>query len=528
MSDKMIPIPFGTMLKKLIEEYQEKKSFYDVPVSRDSSPDYKNAIGPAAGPHTQLAGNIIAAYAAGATHFELKTVQVLAGDDLGIQKPCIYAATEVFNTEWSTELSIEEAKSEYVKAYLLLKVLTVELGLGGPDNFEFIMSVGYDLKGIKTRQIDQFINHMMDARTSEEWQRDMAYLTNELDQFKVVDQAYLNTISPCISNTIALSTMHGCHKDEIEQIATYLLKDKGLNVYVKMNPTLLGQETVREILDHHAYDHISFDPKMFEVDIDFESACQMIQRLLDLGQVQGRVFGVKLTNTFPVNILRQELKGETMYLSGPALYPMAIEVASRLSDVFEGKLPISFSGGAEPKNVKDILETGIHPVTVSSLLLKPMGYKNLAKLSRATDQAMIPESVDCDKLHALVDDAKDSSLYHYKEKKAFATRDDYSVLCDACSNCVDICPNRANRFIKIQDKNAVVHIDDLCNECGACGHYCIKGHIPYEEKFSIYSQVEAFKTSKGPSLFIGDTIQCKYLDESTEALVTKIKWEEVI
>ena len=99
MSDKMIPISFEELLKRLLDEYKIYNSFLSVPVSRNTDLNYISAIGPAAGPHTQLAGNIIAAYGAGASHFELKTVQIIEGEDLGIVKPCIYSAQEVYNTE---------------------------------------------------------------------------------------------------------------------------------------------------------------------------------------------------------------------------------------------------------------------------------------------------------------------------------------------------------------------------------------------------------------------------------------------
>ncbi len=50
--------------------------------------------------------------------------------------------------EWSTELRVGQALSEYIKAWFALKLLSKEFGLGGEDGFIFNMSVGYDLKGI--------------------------------------------------------------------------------------------------------------------------------------------------------------------------------------------------------------------------------------------------------------------------------------------------------------------------------------------------------------------------------------------
>ena len=525
MSDKMIPIPFERMLKGLLKEYREKQCLMDVPVTRHLSNDYMSAVGPAAGPHTQLAGNIIAAYAAGASYFELKTVQVLTGDELGIRKPCIYAATEVFNTEWSTELSIEEAVSEYIKAYLLLKVLIKELKLGNSNHFEFVMSVGYDLKGIQTSVIDAFINHMKDARTAQAWQENISFLHENITCFSHISHDYLDSLSPVVSDTIALSTMHGCHKDEIEQIASYLLKDKHLNVYVKLNPTLLGKEEVRNLLDTFGYAHIVFDEAMFKMDIDFESACDMIKRLQDVGVQSKQLFGVKLTNTFPVRAIRGELVGETMYLSGPALYPIAIEVARRLSAYFKGKLPISFSGGAEPKNVRQILETGIRPVTVSSYLLKPAGYKNLTKLVHQADLAKIPSEINQSKLAALGDQALKSEVYHYRPKVVLPKSESYSPLCAVCNNCVDICPNRANRFDQVDGKKVVVHLDDLCNACGACLHYCIKGSSPYQEKLTLFSSMTALEESNRPGIYWDGTCHIKNIEPGMDKIIKKIDWE---
>ena len=84
-------------------------------------------IGPAAGPNTQLTQNIVAAYYTGSRFFELKTVQVMDGDELAacINRPCIKADDECYNCEWSTELFVPQAMEEYIKAWFLLKVLSL-------------------------------------------------------------------------------------------------------------------------------------------------------------------------------------------------------------------------------------------------------------------------------------------------------------------------------------------------------------------------------------------------------------------
>src|SRR5208337_2887544 len=119
-----------------------------------------NPIGPAAGPHTQLAQNIIAAWLAGGRYFELKTVQKL--DALVIDKPCIDAADEAYNVEWSTELSLDAAYEEYLKAWVALHFFGALMDQE-PGSFLFNMSVGYDLAGIKTERMDRLINSLMDS-----------------------------------------------------------------------------------------------------------------------------------------------------------------------------------------------------------------------------------------------------------------------------------------------------------------------------------------------------------------------------
>ena len=120
MSDIMRPMPFGHLMDWALEEYRKSGSFFGVsdPVKHTNGqalPIFDEKIeapfGPAAGPNTQLAQNIIAAYAAGARFFELKTVQKMDGPELAacINKPCITAGDECYNCEWSTELYVTEA-----------------------------------------------------------------------------------------------------------------------------------------------------------------------------------------------------------------------------------------------------------------------------------------------------------------------------------------------------------------------------------------------------------------------------------
>ncbi len=67
-----------------------------------------------------------------------------------------------------------------------------------------------------------------------------------------------------------------------------------------------------------------------------------------------------------------------MYMSGRSLFPLTIEMCSRISRQFNGKMRISFAGGAEFFNCDKLFAAGIWPITVATTILKPGGYNRLA------------------------------------------------------------------------------------------------------------------------------------------------------
>jgi len=396
MSDFMRQIPFGQLMDWVLSEYKADSSVFGVRKLYKAAAGYGDAgkktlelfgsklelpFGPAAGPHTQLAQNLIASYAAGARFFELKTVQVLDGEDLPVSKPCILAKDEGYNVEWSTELYVPQALEEYIKGWFAIKLLSRELGLGDENGFIFNMSVGYDLVGIKTPKIDNFIEGLKNAENTNCFKQCRQWVLDNLTKFSLVDEDFVNDITPEICNSITLSTLHGCPPLEIERIATYLLEEKSLHTFIKCNPTLLGYDYARETMDKLGFDYLCFDDHHFKADLQFDDAVPMLKRLQNLADGLSLEFGVKLTNTFPVKIAEKELPGEEMYMSGRSLFPLSIEVANRLSKAFDGNLRISFSGGADVRNIAEILATGIWPVTLATTLLKPGGYQRLYQIA---------------------------------------------------------------------------------------------------------------------------------------------------
>lgn len=453
MSDRMTPIPFSELMEWILLEYVSSGSLFGVrqPYRHQCGElDFlgekiETPFGPAAGPHTQLAQNIIAAYAGGARFFELKTVQTLDGEDLPVSKPCIDARDECYNVEWSTELRVPEALAEYVKAWFALKLVSKELGLGAPDGFMFNMSVGYDLEGIKSEKIDSFIEGLKDASKTETWRECADWARNNLHRFGRLDGAYLNAISPRVCGSITLSTLHGCPPQEIERIATYLIEEKKLHTFIKCNPTLLGYEFAREALDKLGFGYISFDDRHFKGDLQYADAVPMITRLSALAGKNGLEFGVKLTNTFPVDNPKDVMPGsDEMYMSGRPLFPLTVEVARRLSRDFGGKLRISWSGGADFHNISGLFTAGIWPITVATTLLKPGGYLREKQLARQLCEAGYKPfaGIDLDALENIAASSLEDKYYKKPVKAASPRKNGKPVPLLDCfaAPCTEGCP----------------------------------------------------------------------------------------
>ena len=453
MSDIMRPIPFGQLMDWVLTEYDAQGTIFGVDqlyrhTSGKTLPIFTEQVetpfGPAAGPHTQLAQNLIAAYVAGSRFFELKTVQIIDGEDLPVSKPCIKAEDECYNVEWSTELRVPQAFEEYVKAWFAIKLLSRQLGLGSDKGFVFNMSVGYDLAGIQSPKVDAYIEGMKDASATPVWKECVAWAKENLSRFSRLDEAYIDSISPRVCTSITLSTLHGCPPDEIERIATYLISQKKLNTYIKCNPTLLGYEFARKTMDEMGYDYVVFDDHHFKADLQFSDAIPMFRRLQALCDATGVEFGIKLTNTFPVTIAAGELPGEEMYMSGKSLYPLSISLAEQVEREFGGKLRVSYSGGADQNNIDRIFDCGIWPITMATTLLKPGGYNRLAPIAGILSAMEYKafDGVNVEKLTALAASAK-KDVHHLKPVKPLPSRKsgrEVPLIDCFTAPCADQCP----------------------------------------------------------------------------------------
>ena len=429
MSELMTPIPFRELMTWITTEYRRDGAVFGVHKPYKAGvkklPIFGEAIetpfGPAAGPNTQLAQNIIAGYFAGARFFELKTVQKMDGADLAacINRPCILAEDECYNREWSTELYVQQAFEEYVKAWCALKIMAKVYGLGDPNGFVFNMSVGYDLAGIQGEKIDTFLNGMVDASKTPIFQECIAVLK----EFFPGESDYIDTITPHVSGSVTVSTLHGCPPDEIERIASYLLEKKHLHTFVKCNPTILGYETARSILDSMGYDYIAFDDHHFKEDLQYADAVPMFHRLQALADKEGLEFGLKLSNTFPVDVKAGELPSEEMYMAGKSLFPLTTTMAAMMAKEFGGKLRLSYAGGADAFNIDKLFACGIWPITMATTELKPGGYQRFTQIGDKLDALDFKPftGVDVVGIEALSLAAR-SDKYHVKAIKPLPRR----------------------------------------------------------------------------------------------------------
>jgi putative selenate reductase len=394
------PIPFPDLLRRMRREVETADAIFDLPVRKWWIPDEEldfsalhfghrasTPVGPAAGPHTQLAQNIVLSWLAGSRIIEIKTVQV--NDRLEIPRPCIHIPNVGYNVEWSQELLVEESLIEYAKAAYLIEILKATRAFGrlpadrGFDTV-FDISVGYDLEGIRSEKVTGFIEGLKDPAHSFEALR--AQLSGDLAEFSNID------LPAQISDTVTLSTFHGCPADQIESICRYLLQDVGLHTIVKLNPTLLGFEAVREILfDRLGYSHLKLRREAFDMDLQYDDGLEILRRLRSVAERQGSIVGAKFTNTLVVENEPEFFPTQTdpfMYVSGPPLHVISMNLMQRFREDLGFEFPVSFSAGIDVKNFPAAVACGMVPVTTCTDLLKQGGFGRLPGYLKALSREM--------------------------------------------------------------------------------------------------------------------------------------------
>jgi len=546
------PYPLSLLLGRIAREFSSRGRIFDLPAAKffrnDSGCDLSVQVagrrvgtpaGPAAGPHTQLAQNIVLGWLAGGRTFELKTVQIL--DQLEIDRPCIDMQTVGFNVEWSQELTLEQSLQEYVKAWLMLAVLRrwepLAARLGDPGEVAFELSVGYDLAGVQSDRLTGFIASVRDA-------------TAVIDELRPQIPAPFarfaeDEFSPRVVDSATISTFHGCPPEEIEAIARHLMEAHDLDVTVKLNPTLLGRERVQEILQAQlGFTELQLVPEAFAEDLSPDRARELIASLERFARERGRTFGIKLTNTLVVENHKGWLPGERMYLSGPPLHVLAITLLDELESSLPGRLqlgtrtagvPVAFSAGIDKRNFSAAAGLGLVPVTICSDLLKPGGYGRLAPMLKTLATAM--QETGCADLPAWRRHQEDQAVAagHGAGVAAYAARlagpegrrrygrkatgklprteprELTRFDCSSCNLCVTVCPNDAMLRLAtppaladiLLEKWQYLCLAELCNRCGNCVVFCPEQGDPCRVKPQLYVQADSFARREEEGFLLG-------------------------
>ncbi|GAB4315983.1 MAG: hypothetical protein Kow0059_08320 [Candidatus Sumerlaeia bacterium] len=580
----LIPRPLPVLLDQMLTEFENHKSIFYVRERewyRPGAPAARNAagaggaafdfsvtpfamapperrerastpFGPAAGPHTQMSQNLVLGWLCGARIIELKTVQIL--DELTINRPCIHIPNVGFNIEWSQELHVEDSLREYMTGAMLIRILQ-ELGpeWGQPEwrneQTIFDMSIGYDLKGIRSEKVSGFLHRMMNA--GPDIDRLRALLTSPRHRrFRDLN------FPQRLSGSITLSTFHGCPPEEIERICTFLLDEIGVHVCVKMNPTMLGREAVSHLLhDVMGYRHLMLNDKAFETGLQYSDSLDICHRLQSLAQRLGLSFTAKFTNTLELRNTLGHMPDEIMYLSGPPLYVISSTLAAKFrTDYFNkwgGEIGVSFSAGIDKFNFAEAVACGFRPVTACTDLLKTGGYARASSYLEALGQEFartgartVEDYIRARARELNVEGAADAATsleglmrgvhaalipaihadprYRWEKNQKEPPRIDSHLRlfdCIACNKCIPVCPNAANFAFpstpgrwevfdyvldgdslrpqpaapfEIKKKHQIGNFFDWCNECGNCDTYCPEYGGPFIEKPSFFGSLQAF------------------------------------
>ena len=164
-----------------------------------------------------------------------------------------------------------------------------------------------------------------------------------------------------------------------------------LKCVVKLNPTLLGREDGRRILNAQlGYEECRIPDSAFDEDTTWDQMVDFMGRLGDTADSLGLSLGAKFTNTQIVENHRDFFPAseKVMYLSGQPLHVLAMELVRRFRTEFGDRFPISFSAGIDRQNFADAVAVGLTPVTVCSDLLRPGGYGRAALYLRNLGRRM--------------------------------------------------------------------------------------------------------------------------------------------
>ena len=293
-------------------------------------------------------------------------------DELTIPRPCIDMTDEGYNVEWSQELTLD-AVGPRVRRRVgprARPARTAGMGRrGARPAAVFDMSVGYNFDGIASPRMTRFLDVMADA--SDELPRSglpaspVPAIRRHRDsplhrqQRHALDDARLPAGRDRAHCPLPAGPAGPAHRRQVESDAA------GPGRSARHRQPAVG---LREI---------DIPDAVFDHDLRYDRAVDLIARLKRAGAERGLTFGVKLSNTLPTRNHTGRLPGDQIYMSGRSLYPVTMNLFDRLLHSFNGDLHVSYSAGVDALNVATVLSCGALPVTGCTDLLKPGGYARL-------------------------------------------------------------------------------------------------------------------------------------------------------
>jgi len=307
---------------------------------------------------------------------------------------------------------------------------------------------------------------------------------------------------------------------------------------VKLNPTLLGPEGLRGILNGDlGFRQVTVPDEAFGHDLKYPDA-----DLRARAATKGVQFGVKLSNTLEVINHRTEFSADEkmMYLSGRPLQAVTVNLAAKLATEFKGDLMMSYAGGADCWNVANLLSCGMTTITSSSDLLRPGAYaRTLQYISESTSAMEAAGAKDLPawilaKAGATDGDVKAAALSNLQayakevKKSPLYKRDTYERITTKTSRplglfdcvkapCTDICPISQDvpaymQAVKDGDLDEAAKIVRRDNMMGAslgraCDHACEMPctRVHYDLPLAI-REMKRFimETGKDPAIQVGE------------------------
>lgn len=393
-------VDFAVLVQRAFFEWERRRTLFDLAESQfhrdragfDLSVQrhgrrIANPCGVAAGPHTQLAANIVLGWLAGARAFELKTVQVPEGAqaprpaiDLG--EPCVHAAT-------AHELRLEPVLGEFVGASMLIDMLRASGVLDGPGGDEtfasadcvFDVSLGADLRSLRSPRMVAFVRALQDARGVIETLRER--IPDRLQPLRATEFRHQ------LLAGVTLVLPDGARVEDAVAAAEFALIELGSHVTLKLRPTILGLERCETLLhDAPGGAGLRVDPAPFATEAHLETLAPALIGLAARARTLGLEFGVQLVGPLRVRNPRAVLVDEWVQLSGATLHVLALHALQVLRAVVGAEMPVAFSGGVDALRFARVVACGAVPVATCTDLFRPGGYARLPAYHRALTAEM--------------------------------------------------------------------------------------------------------------------------------------------